>query len=145
MRRLLSVVNRTNATSGLSRLFPDVVFRAVREKSTRHWGQSSQKSRDHAAASPWDGDGSGGLAEGQARGQHGGLVAADLASLQPSLDILKLDPVEATQEHEVEGIPRDLGLQAQPGQEPRHGGPQVTGRPDGRREFRASQRSSAWL
>jgi hypothetical protein len=38
--------------------------------------------------------------------------------------------MEATQEHEVEGIPPDVGLQAQPGQELRHGGQQVTGRPD---------------
>jgi hypothetical protein len=81
----------------------------------------------------------------QARGQHGGFVLANLAPVQPSLDVLKLDPVEATQEHEVEGIPPDVGLQAQGREELRHGGQQVTSRPDGGREFRASQRSSAWL
>ena len=68
------------------------------------------------------GNGSGGSADGQARGQHGGLGTADLASLQTSLDVLKLDPVEMSQEQEVHGIRPDVRLQAQPGQELRHGG-----------------------
>jgi hypothetical protein len=38
--------------------------------------------------------------------------------------------VQVTQEQQVEGVPPDVGLQAQRGQELRYGGQQVTGRPD---------------
>jgi hypothetical protein len=53
------------------------------------WRQGTPRQRRHGA-----GNCSGGSANGQARGQQGGLIVADLAPLQPSLDVFKVDPVQ---------------------------------------------------
>jgi hypothetical protein len=89
------------------------------------WRQGTPRQRRHGAR-----NGPGGSADGQARGQHGGLVVADLAPLQPSLDVLKLDPVQVTQEQDVDGVAPDVGLQAPRGLELRRGSSEVTGRLD---------------
>ena len=53
-------------------------------------------------------DGAGRLSDGQARGQHGGFILTDQAPVQASLDVLKLDPVEMTEEEDVDRVPPDV-------------------------------------